>query len=129
MCKGVVRPRLGISLFVVFLFTIAASAQEQQHVYDIPGLSFGTNKRRLDNAAKELQLDPNRVVYLFGYNKTGTKKSTVMRRLRMSKEYLVRKHRIPAKRIVTLYVGSQDPGIVMRVWVVDPKDKDFPKHF
>ena len=74
--------RVGVFCLVFAFFTVVSLAQERrQHLISIPGLSFEVEKRRLDEAAKELELDSNKVVYLVAYNKASRKKSTATNRL------------------------------------------------
>lgn len=118
--------RIGTSFLLLVFFAVISLAQDQQqHVYDIPGLSFEVEQRRLDEVAKELKLYPNKNVYLIAFNKVGTKKSTAITRLKKSQEYLIKKYDVSSKRIITRYGGSNDDGIVMRIFIVDRDSPNF----
>jgi hypothetical protein len=102
---------LGVSTIVLF------SQVQSGHPLDIINLPFKVEMRRLDAAAEELKLDPTKVVYLIGFNKTGQPKKTALSRIQKSKNYLVTRHHILPSRIKTIYGGSQD-GLIMRISVV-----------
>jgi hypothetical protein len=112
-----------IGLIVALALTGAVYAQEQEHVYDIDNLPFEAEKSRLDNAAVMLSRDPNKVVFLIGFNSSRAGKNSAVVRLRQAKRYLQEKHRIPAHRIRSIY-GGLNTGLIMRIYVIDkPKPK------
>jgi len=92
---------------------------KEKHIYSIPNLSFEVEKRRLDKVAKELNSDLTKLVYLVAYNETKKKKLTATNRLEKSRNYLIKKHSVSSKRIITVYGSTKDAGIVMEIFIVD----------
>lgn len=76
--------------------------------------------RRLDQAAGELNSNPGLDLYLVGFNDINRPKRQALTRLKKSKNYLIKTYRISAKRINTLYGGTQD-GLVLQIRLVDRK--------
>ena len=118
--------KIGVLFVLLGCSTIVALSQDSINAHYSPrNLSFKEEMRRLDIAAAELKLAPNKIVWLLGYNKVGRKKSTAMQRLKRSKQYLIRKHGISPERINTGYAGRDEEGILMRIYIV-PKDAPSP---
>jgi hypothetical protein len=113
-----------LAFFYINSFLIISYAQEQkQHIYSIANLSFEVEMHRLDEVAPDLISNPEKIVYLVAYNKSGRKKATAITRLKKSQNYLVKKHKISLDRIITIYGGNKDEGIIMNIFVVDKSEK------
>ncbi len=112
-------------MLVGFCTSGALSQARPEHSYDINDLPFEAEMRRLDSAARELKSNPSKIVYLVGYNKTGEGKATATSRLKKSKAYLIRQHRLKPQRIRTFYAGEQN-GLVMRIVITEKNAEESP---
>jgi hypothetical protein len=115
-------------LVAIVIFSAHAFSQDvAQHVYDTPNLTFEFEMRRLDAVAKELKLDSEKFVYLVAFNAKDKSKRTALKRLSNSKTYLIKKHRIAASRIRTIYAGCQD-SLIMQIRVAkgEPEKRGGP---
>ena len=106
-------------LYLGGVLVTATPSQVPDHYYSIPDLPFKAEKVRLAGAAAKLRRHPQKIVYLVGYNKSGMRKSTTLKRLTDSKKYLIKIERISPDRIITVYGGSKDAGIIMDIFVFD----------
>ncbi len=97
---------------------VTLSQAPDEHQYGINDLPFEVEKRRLDSVAKVLTSDSDKIVYLVGFNKNGKSTQTACDRLKKSRRYLMKKHRIESQRIVLVYGGSQN-GLVMKISIAD----------
>ncbi|HYJ90851.1 MAG TPA: hypothetical protein VEV84_06065 [Pyrinomonadaceae bacterium] len=108
-----------IAFSVWLAATVAVAQQPPDHYYSIPGIPFEVEKRRLTEAALELRKHPEKVVYLLGYSEKGKGKTPALRRLSLSRRFLIKKQHIAAARIITVYSGEKVGGVVMDIWIVD----------
>jgi len=112
---------------LAFLSVTSYSQDVWEHEYSIDDLPFEVEIRRLESVAKVLKSNSNKIVYLIGFNKNGTSKAVAWRRIRKSKNYLIKKNHISPYRIKLLYGGSQS-GLVMRISLVEKGLNVSPKN-
>jgi hypothetical protein len=118
---------LSIGVLAIFYFTVSVFAQEPPLIVDpdrFPGVSFEVEKRRLTEAAKLWKLDIRKNIYLIVYSKISGKTSDATKRLRRSKDYLRRIHKIPSKKIIPIYGGTLPELEMVIIVTQDKKEND-----
>lgn len=106
--------KLLVSILLVFVNLIAASAQEQQSrpIIDpdhFPGETFAQEKTRLDRLAQVLKNAPlSTKVFIIAYGGPKGSVGEAKNRAKQSKKYLMRKHGIVASRIITIDGGYRE---------------------
>jgi hypothetical protein len=112
--------------FFIFL-SIQSFAQDdckpiQPNHFNIhSGMDFKDEKPRLDFAARILDLCHNQIVILVAYNSDKKTKATALERLKKSRQYLIRTHKISAQRIMIIYGGTKSE-IEMNIYFRNKKN-------
>lgn len=105
-------------LFICF-YSLFVAAQEpclqRKHSDKFTGVSFQTEKKRLDKAVTELKSFKNKTLYLIALGN----KSEATHRIEKSKQYLKKKHQIPPEKVVAIYGGNK-AQIEMEIFVTTP---------
>jgi hypothetical protein len=112
------------SIFILLVFCGLCFAQQRcpeepgnPHFFPPENESFSTEKLRLDEAAEAVKINPQKKIFFIVYGKSFSKNSKAVQRIKMSEQYLIKKHNIEKKRIVALQGGIKN-SLQMIIFVI-----------
>jgi hypothetical protein len=113
-----------LTIAFCLLIGINAPADTARKFDEYTNLPFSDEKARLDNVAIQLQHEPSTVAWYFIF--AGTESCAGEARLRAirAKNYIVKKHGIPADRIIWVDEGYRE-NLLVEIWVM-PRSRGKP---
>lgn len=122
-------------IFILFAFlltgSVCVSAQEKEIPIVDPDKiyfsAFEDLKIHLDRAAENWSAAKDKILYLIVNGKTSANRGSAEGKeclsiLKKSRAYLIRKHKIPAKKIKTIYGGNRLYERELAVWLLTPDE-------